>query len=57
MVISLFPATDKQLVKFANETKHFHMLHAVMKYILYGWKNGQCPVYANFKDDVKTVYS
>ena len=50
MVISSFPATDKQLVKFANETKNYSMLHAVMKCIFYGWKNGQCPAYASFKD-------
>ena len=50
MVISSFPATDKQLVKFANETKNDPMLHAVMNGILYGWKNGQCPAYASFKD-------
>ena len=52
MVISSFPATDKQLVKFANETKNDSMLHAVMKCILYGWKNGQCPAYASFKDEL-----
>ena len=28
------------------------MLHAVMKCILYGWKNGQCPAYASFKDEL-----
>ena len=48
MVISSFPATDKQLVKFANETNNDSMLHAVMKCILYGWKNG--PAYASFTD-------
>ena len=52
MVISSFPATDKQLVKFANETKNDPMLHAVMKCILYGCKNGQCPAYASFKDEL-----
>ena len=36
IVISSFPATDKQLVTFANETKNDPMLHAVMKCILYG---------------------
>ena len=52
MVISSFPATDKQLVKFANETKNDSMLHAVIKCILYGWKNCQCPAYASFKDEL-----
>ena len=28
------------------------MLHAVMKCILYGWKNGQCPPNASFKDEL-----
>ena len=33
MVISSFPAADKHLVKFANETKSGPMLHAVMNCI------------------------
>ena len=52
MVIGSFPATDKQLVKFANETKNNPKLHAVMKCILYVWKNGRCPAYASFKDEL-----
>ena len=43
MIISSFPATDKQLVKFANYTKNFPMLHAVMKCILYGCKMANVP--------------
>ena len=53
MVISSFPATDKQLVKFANGIKNYPMLHAVMKCMkLYVWKNGKCPAYESFKDEL-----
>ena len=52
IVISSFPATDKQLVKFANETKNDPMLHAVMKCIVYGWKMVNVPAYESFKDEL-----
>ena len=55
LVIKSFPATDKQLVRFANETLKDPILYAVKNCILHGWKNGQCPAYASFKDELCVI--
>ena len=47
LVIKSFPATEKQLIRFAIET--------LKDQILYGWKNGQCPAYASFKDELCVI--
>ena len=55
LVIKSFPATDKQLIRFANETLKDPILYAVKNCILHGWKNGQCPAYASFKDELCVI--
>ena len=55
LVIKSFPATDKQLIRFANETLKDPILYAVKNCILHGWKNGQCPAYASFKDKLCVI--
>ena len=53
--IKSFPATDKQLIRFANETLKDPILYAVKNCILHGWKNGQCSAYASFKDELCVI--
>ena len=55
LVIKSFPATDKQLIRFANETLKDPILYAAKNCILHGWKNGQCPAYASFKDELCVI--
>ena len=55
LVIKSFPATDKQLIRFANEALKDPILYAVKNCILHGWKNGQCPAYASFKDELCVI--
>ena len=55
LVFKSFPATDKQLIRFANETLKDPILYAVKNCILHGWKNGQCPAYASFKDELCVI--
>ena len=53
LVIKSFSATDKQLIRFVNETLKDPILYAVKNCILHGWKDGQCP--ASFKDELCVI--
>ena len=55
MVYTALPASRKQLERIVLETDKDPILSTVKNNIVNGWRNGSCPAYQSFKDELSII--